>query len=97
MTAKRNIDVKFLHGGDNFQVIERDDVIMSGRVTVPDAKAISTYLDKHSEKAETIEIPSDLNTADLYKNFRLKGFEYGPPFQLLMAGNLDGKYIGLFV
>ena len=64
---------------------------MSGKVTVPDAKTVGYYLDKTSEKSENIEIPTDLNTVDLYKNFRLKGFEYGPPFQLLMAGNLEGR------
>ena len=65
---------------------------MTGRVTVPDAKTLGYYLDKTSEKAVTVEIPTDMKTEDLYKNFRLKGFEYGPPFQLLMAANLEGTF-----
>lgn len=89
--AIMKIEVKFLHGSDEFQVIERDDVVMSGTVRVPDSKAIGIYLDKDSPNAETAEIPTDFEGRDLYKDFRLKGFEYGPAFQLLIGANSDGK------
>ena len=87
--AKQHIDVKFIPGSENFQVLQRDDVIVSGKISVPDSKILNTFLNKNPDRAENT-IPKLFKPVDLYKDFRLKGFEYGPAFQLLLGAH-DGE------
>ena len=83
--------MKFIPGSNDFQILERDNVIVTGTATVPDNKLISTYSKKTSDKTEDAVMPLDLKTEDLYKDFRLKGFEYGPAFQVILGSDLAGE------
>ena len=85
------IEVKFIPGSYDFQIIERDAVIVTGTATVPEEKLLNNYFKMDPEKNDNSDIPTDLVTADLYKNYRLKGFEYGPAFKVLLGSTLEGK------
>ena len=85
------IEVKFIPGSYDFQIIERDTVIVSGTATIPEEKLLNNYFKKDQEKTDNTDVPTDLVTTDLYKNYRLKGFEYGPAFQVLLGSTLEGK------
>ena len=85
------IEVKFIPGSYDFQIIERDAVIVTGTATIPEEKLLNNYFKKDTEKNDNSDIPTDLVTADLYKNYRLKGFEYGPAFQVLLGSTIEGK------
>ena len=82
--------MKFIAGSDKFQVIERDVVVCSGTVRIPEQKVIRTYFNPDLDKLEHTKAPMMLTSDDLYKEFRLKGFEYGPSFQLLHGAALHG-------
>ena len=64
---------------------------MTGTATIPEEKLLNNYFMKDPEKNDNSDIPTDLVTADLYKNYRLKGFEYGPAFQVLLGSTLEGR------
>lgn len=82
--------MEIIQGTDRFQVTENDMVIASGTVSVPDHKQASTFFRK-KEITENLVIPTDLTPQDIYKDCRLKGYEYGPRFQGLLGADLKGN------
>ena len=90
--AKIQVDVSFLPGSDKFQLLIGQEVVASGTVTIPDNKTIGIYFNDDVEKVE--ETDMELKAEDLYKCFRLKGYEYGPCFQRLRKSTLDGERNG---
>ena len=73
-------------------MIERDVVACSGSVRIPDSKMTATYFNPDLDRLEDKEAKIILTPEDLYKEFRLKGFEYGPNFKLLEGGTaLQGE------
>ena len=83
--------MKFIAGSDEFQVITGTDVVCTGKVTVPDNKTTKTYFNKDIDEPEVSEEDLVLDTAGLYTEIRLKGFEYGPSFQQILGSTIDGE------
>lgn len=77
-----------------FEICEHDALIVSGFVSTPEG----TFLDRDqyalvremANKKESTEF--DLNREDLYKELRLRGYEYGPDFQGVVRASQSGKF-----
>ena len=82
--------MELIQGTDSFQVTESNMVIASGTVTTPGHKQMSALF-RNRTTTKKLVIPTDLTTEDLYKTFRLQGYEYGPSFQGLLGTNFDGE------
>ena len=54
-----------------------------------------TYFNPRLDQLEATEAQMSLTPDDLYKEFRLKGFEYGPSFKLLQGAALESKLLSL--
>ena len=82
--------MELIRGTSNFQVIEKDIVVASGKVMIPDSKQTKVFFN-NTKVPEKLVIPTDLTPEDVYKDFRLKGYEYGPSFQGLLGANMQSK------
>ena len=92
-SVKVRFDVEFIRGTDKFQVIENDNVIVSGRVTTSDQMNRGIYFpDSHETE---LRIPTYLRTEDVYKEIRLKGYEYGPAFQNILGADRGKKIFNM--
>ncbi|XP_014487343.1 PREDICTED: fatty acid synthase-like, partial [Dinoponera quadriceps] len=76
-------------GTNNFEIIEDDNVIVSGFARVPNDIAYEKlpvqFLSNSGEDNEC------MNTADIYKELRLRGYQYTGLFRLLKSASITGK------
>lgn len=78
-----------------FEIIENDTVVASGRIkklekteiTYDDIKIIETDI------SDKVELP--LQTADIYKDYRLRGYQYKGKFVGISRATYDGTYTKL--
>lgn len=84
------IKVKFVPGSNDFKICIGSDVVTSGRITVPDHKTLEKHLDKSVLHKKT-DVPMELTAEDIYKDCRLKGFEYGPALMNTVTASFDGE------
>uniref|UniRef100_A0AC35TUX3 Carrier domain-containing protein n=1 Tax=Rhabditophanes sp. KR3021 TaxID=114890 RepID=A0AC35TUX3_9BILA len=75
------LDVVVTPGNGYFEILDDDQVCASGRIYIPDETQLP-YYDKYeaiqtSQIAERIELDSE----DSYKEFLLRGYEYGEAFR----------------
>ena len=74
-----------LPGDGQFQICDNDSVVASGRVTI-----LADYRTSEDEcwtsVDETGALP--LDAEDIYKDLRLRGYDYGPTFRGILS--VDG-------
>ncbi|XP_053213860.1 fatty acid synthase-like [Panonychus citri] len=76
-----------------FQVTDGDAIVVSGEIKIPSG-AIPLYqsmMTTISSKLDTKDKIS-LKTKDIYKELRLRGYDYGPTFQGLVDALSDGSH-----
>lgn len=64
---------------------EGDEVVSSGKYSIPDEPFVPS-----TEEAKNEDNSIMLDKSDIYKDFRLLGYEYGPSFKGLKKATLDG-------
>jgi len=75
-------------GNGEFQICENDSVVASGRISVltdPD-----TTEDECPKPAGNTG-PLPLNSDDIYKELRLRGYDYGPTFRGILSADGTGE------
>ncbi|XP_032674560.1 fatty acid synthase-like isoform X2 [Odontomachus brunneus] len=77
---------------NNFEIMEGNDIIVSGVVRIPDdimsEKLPVQYLSKHDDNEKCNEY---INTADIYKELRLRGYQYTGLFRSLKSASFTRK------
>lgn len=68
---------------------------VSGKVSVLEEAALDSF---HSQMAEPVIIESEelklrLKAGDIYKELRLRGYDYGKTFQGILESNNAGKHM----
>ena len=77
-------------GTGNFEVLESGSVKANGRIVAVDTTE-SRQVNRAPDSAEQKGIQVDLKTPDIYKEFRLRGYDYGPSFQGIIGANIESK------
>ncbi|XP_032664083.1 fatty acid synthase-like [Odontomachus brunneus] len=81
--------ILIIQDSNNFEIIEGNNVIVSGVARVPDdiasEKLPVQFLSKHEDDEEY------MNTADIYKELRLHGYQYTDLFRSLKSASITGK------
>jgi len=75
-------------GSGKFEICEHDSVVASGRISILEETEIPD--NECSKPAEATE-PLPLNSEDIYKELRLRGYEYGPTFSGILSADGTGK------
>ncbi|GFU22758.1 fatty acid synthase, partial [Nephila pilipes] len=80
--------VNFTYIGKKFEICEGDSIVCTGRMNIPgitEKKSVSPYFQEIDVKALS------LNANDIYKELKLRGYEYGPNFQGIIASDMNGN------
>jgi len=83
------LDVNVTPGSGQFEISENESVVASGRISIlaepgtSDDEGPTPMLDSGS-------LP--LNSDDIYKELRLRGYDYGPTFRGILSADGSGKF-----
>lgn len=70
-----------------FKVSENDVLLVSGYVSVLDASSPSLPMGAMTTKQSELT----MKQGDIYKDFRLRGYHYGPEFQGIIKATCEGN------
>ena len=72
-----------------FEVIENESVVLSGHISMLTEPVVSSGDDPTAIPEEG---PLPLNYDDIYKELRLRGYDYGPTFRGILSADGTGKF-----
>ena len=82
------LEVSITPGAGTFEVCENDALVVSGRISVPEGDVLEVPVDCG---CPTSEDTITLSQEDIYKELRLRGYDYGPTFQGILSTNNTGR------
>jgi fatty acid synthase len=86
--------VRILPGSGEFTISEGASIAATGRVFSPE-EPMFEFQDQLEEEPEDEDDCEDLKEVllhkDIYKELRIRGYDYGPKFQGLIEARGDGK------
>ena len=74
-------------GTGDFEVCENGALVVSGRISVASEPVLHIPPCEKCESSDSMR----LNTQDVYKELRLRGYDYGPTFQGILDTNHAGN------
>ena len=84
------MDVSVSPGSGQFEICENDSVVASGRITMLTESGTPDDDDLPTPVLEAGPLP--LNSDDIYKELRLRGYDYGPSFRGIVSADGTGKF-----
>ncbi|XP_071965803.1 fatty acid synthase-like [Antedon mediterranea] len=79
------LEVRLAPASNTFEVAEGDQLTVSGKIYLPEDI-------KKSELTGKDDMLKKLNSKDVYKELRLRGYDYGPTFQGILSSTEDGSH-----
>jgi fatty acid synthase len=85
-------------GTGTFEVIEGGAAVVTGRVHVPVdvAKETQQFQFPSTEQPQNTTFRPLLNSNDVYKELRLRGYNYSGLFKAVTELNVEGKTMSIF-
>ncbi|GFX00693.1 fatty acid synthase [Trichonephila clavipes] len=74
--------------GKKFEISEGSSIVCTGRVKILEETEKKDFVQSFKEEHVT-NLP--LNASDVYKEFKLRGYEYGPNFQGIIGADFEGN------
>jgi len=84
------LDVTVAPGNGQFEISENNSVVVTGRVSIL-TEPVASDDEQTKPVVDTPALP--LNSADVYKVLRLRGYEYGPTFRGVQSADGTGKFL----
>ncbi|KAK0397543.1 hypothetical protein QR680_002165 [Steinernema hermaphroditum] len=81
ITKPIKLDVVIAPGTGHFEILDGEQIAASGKIYIPDEQQEFYYKDFHGIRTSTIAERIRLDGEDTYKEFLLRGYEYGPAFR----------------
>lgn len=79
-------------GTGQFEILEGDQVAASGKISLPEGSTSHVPdLDEDEAQKFPIEDKFTMTGAEVYKELRLRGYEYGPQFRLIFLIKIFNK------
>ena len=85
------VNVVILSSTGKFLVTEGGAICVSGYLTIPKSSCSTESMEEELQ-CRTDEDAVTLNSADIYKEMRVRGYDYGPSFQNLVEAASDGSF-----
>ncbi|XP_032822786.2 fatty acid synthase [Petromyzon marinus] len=86
------LEVRLMPSSNRFEVSEGENLAVSGKVYIPEDTALENLRSRITAvpdaKPES-ELP--LSASEVYKELRLRGYDYGPTFQGILQANNSGS------
>ncbi|KAL6475465.1 hypothetical protein MHYP_G00165050 [Metynnis hypsauchen] len=91
-TGSVQLEVRLMPATNRFEVSENGNLAVSGKVSVLEDTALDTF---RSQLAEPVTMEAEdpklhLKAGDIYKELRLRGYDYGKTFQGILESNNAG-------
>jgi len=83
------VDVTISPVSGQFEVIENESVVLSGHISILTEPVVS---DDDDPTAIPEEGPLPLNRDDIYKELRLRGYDYESMFRAIVSADRTGKF-----
>uniref|UniRef100_A0A0K0ESV2 Fatty acid synthase n=1 Tax=Strongyloides stercoralis TaxID=6248 RepID=A0A0K0ESV2_STRER len=81
LTKAIRLDVVISPGNGNFEILDDEQICASGRIYIPDETQLPYYNNFEGIQTSPIAERIELDTEDAYKEFLLRGYEYGQAFR----------------
>uniref|UniRef100_A0A1I7ZWW4 Fatty acid synthase n=1 Tax=Steinernema glaseri TaxID=37863 RepID=A0A1I7ZWW4_9BILA len=81
ITKPIKLDVVIAPGTGHFEILDGEQIAASGKIYIPDEKQEFYYKDFHGIRTSSIAERIRLDGEDIYKEFLLRGYEYGTAFR----------------
>ena len=78
------LDVVLTPGNGCFEIMDGDQLAASGKITVVEDDKPFFYSDLQKIQTSDVAERIELDTEDAYKEFLLRGYEYGPAFRFVV-------------
>ena len=75
-----------MQGTGKYEILEGGSVVSSGKISLLDSTPDLSEAD-FEEKSKY-----ELSVGDIYKELRLRGYDYGPSFQGIVNSDITGRY-----
>lgn len=85
-TGTVTLKVHLMPASNTFEVSEGDSLVVTGKIFFPEFSALSEDSKRAPSTAEDVFLSRDC----IYKELRLRGYDYGPTFQGIVAANMSG-------
>uniref|UniRef100_UPI00398F77C5 fatty acid synthase n=1 Tax=Pristiophorus japonicus TaxID=55135 RepID=UPI00398F77C5 len=91
-TGSVQLEVRLMPASNRFEVSENNNLAVSGKVSLLEEKALTDFRNQiqTSSEFEDTETKFRLSPVDIYKELRLRGYEYGKNFQGILESNNTG-------
>jgi len=73
----------------HFEVIENESAVVSGHISILAEPVVS---DDNDDPTAVVEGPLPLNCDDIYKELRLRGYDYDSMFRGILSADGTGKF-----
>ncbi len=89
------LSVNLNPGTGHFEVCDNETPIVSGRIYIPGDPILEIPV--YDEQRSSLELEGDenfmqLTSNDVYKELRLRGYDYGKTFQGILSASNKGEY-----
>jgi len=85
------LDVSVSPGSGQFEICENDAVVASGRISLRSEAAADEVESPKPAASDGEALP--LNSDDIYKELRLRGYDYGETFRGIQSADGTGKLL----
>uniref|UniRef100_A0A8C9SU62 Fatty acid synthase n=1 Tax=Scleropages formosus TaxID=113540 RepID=A0A8C9SU62_SCLFO len=91
-TGSVQLEVRLMPATNKFEVSENGNLAVSGKVSILEENALDTFRSQMEQATESKEDDSKLRltASDIYKELRLRGYDYGKTFQGILESNNAG-------
>ncbi|XP_077491594.1 fatty acid synthase-like [Amblyomma americanum] len=86
-TGAVRIMVNVMPASGEFEVCEAGTLVASGRIRM--AEEVEKLVDEYPPSQSTEAVAYELDTGDIYKEFRLRGYKYSGSFQSILKADLQ--------
>ncbi|KAM9424875.1 fatty acid synthase isoform 2-T2 [Pholidichthys leucotaenia] len=90
-TGSLQLEVNLMPATNKFEISENGNLTVSGKVTVLDGAALDSLHSQISCHAVTDDPNMNLSSHDVYKELRLRGYDYGETFQGILVSDPSGE------
>lgn len=103
LTGSVTFHVSIMEATGDFEIIESGGLVATGKILVA-TDSVSLVRDmpfkEHDVGSSGDSLDLELTCADIYKELRLRGYDYGPTFQGILSasstGDFGSKCLGIF-
>ncbi|KAM4664019.1 fatty acid synthase [Discoglossus pictus] len=87
------LEVRLMPASKRFEVSENGNLAASGKISIMEENTVNNFrnqLDESRDKSDNQHRDWPLSDKDVYKELRLRGYDYGPTFQGILESNSAG-------